>query len=90
MKNNNPKGERKLKIHTQFLERNRIYTPYILRNNSCTYRKLPVIRLSGDWLKNIGFQCGQYILVTHEMNKITITLREEPQIPDHKKKDILK
>lgn len=32
----------------------------------------PEIRLSGKWLKDSGFDCGQEIIVHHEKDKIVI------------------
>ncbi len=33
----------------------------------------PEIRLCGKWVKDIGFDCGQDITISHQRNKIIIT-----------------
>ncbi|WP_128543116.1 SymE family type I addiction module toxin [Larkinella soli] len=35
----------------------------------------PEIRLCGQWLQDIGFECGQTVLVQREPHRITITLK---------------
>ena len=41
------------------------------------YVTFPEIRLSGKWLKDLGFNCGQFVIVSHRKTKITITLQRE-------------
>ncbi|KQB39595.1 SymE family type I addiction module toxin [Flavobacterium aquidurense] len=36
--------------------------------------KIPVIRLEGKWLKKLGFNEGQMINVTQEINRLIITI----------------
>lgn len=38
---------------------------------------LPEIRLSGRWLEDIGFVCGQPVMVLIEQKKITLTIENE-------------
>ena len=37
------------------------------------YRSTPTIQLKGDWLKEIGFDIGDYISITCENGKLVIT-----------------
>jgi len=71
--NNTGRGQRKLKVYYRSVVQKTI-SIFIPR----PYKDVPEIRLCGNWLKDIGFDSGQLIMVTHEMNKIVITLREEP------------
>ena len=38
------------------------------------YVSFPEIRLSGKWLLDTGFSCGQTVTVKHSRNKIIITI----------------
>jgi len=60
------KRRRRLKVYPKYFQR--------------TYRSVifPEIRLSGKWLKDIGFNCGQSVIVQQEQNKITITIAQPP------------
>ncbi|MFC5046033.1 SymE family type I addiction module toxin [Aquimarina hainanensis] len=60
------KGERRLKVISKAFRRD--YNRYVT---------FPEIKLSGKWLKEIGFNCGQFVIVSHKKNKITITLQKE-------------
>lgn len=59
-------GKRQLKIHRKYIRRS--YMRYVV---------FPEIRLCGKWLKDIGFECGQSVTVSHEKNKIIITANNE-------------
>ena len=48
----------------------KIYSRYQSRQNTGVV--LPEIRLSGKWLKQLGFGCGQSITIIHKQNKILI------------------
>ena len=61
-----PKGIRQLKVFEKFFYR--AYLGVIF----------PEIRLCGKWLHDSGFSCGKVVTVTHENNKITITIDENP------------
>ena len=37
------------------------------------YRKIPVIRLAGDYLTTIGFKIGDKVSIELETNKVVIT-----------------
>ena len=37
------------------------------------YRSTPTIQLKGEWLKEIGFDIGDYISITCENGKLVIT-----------------
>ncbi len=37
----------------------------------------PEIKLSGKWLQDLGFTCGQEVTVMQETNKITISLHPQ-------------
>ena len=58
-------GERRLKVISKVFPRD--YHRYVT---------FPEIRLSGKWLKETGFDCGQFVIVRHRKNKITITLQK--------------
>jgi len=57
---------RRLKVISKVFPRD--YNKYVI---------FPEIRLSGKWLKDLGFNCGQFVIVSHSKNKITITLQKE-------------
>lgn len=59
-------GERRLKVISKAFPRD--YHRYVT---------FPEIRLSGKWLKEMGFDCGKFVIVHHNKNKITITLQKE-------------
>ncbi len=40
----------------------------------------PEIKLSGRWLKDMGFDSGKHVIVSHKKNKITITLSRENDV----------
>lgn len=57
---------RKLKIYEQSL-------------SGPNYKPVPTIILKGQWLKDAGFDCGEYVEVICEGNKITITKTTPPE-----------
>lgn len=59
-------GKRRLKVYEKYLSRSQ--KRFVI---------LPEIRLCGKWLQDIGFSCGQSVIVHHVKNKIVITLKEE-------------
>ncbi len=65
-KKNTKNEERRLKVISKAFPRD--YHRYVT---------FPEIRLSGKWLREMGFDCGQYVIVRHRKNKITITLQKE-------------
>ncbi len=56
---------RKLKIYQKHQPREWKYIP------------VPEIRLTGRWLKELGFEIGKDIDVKQQKNKLTITLTEK-------------
>jgi toxic protein SymE len=48
----------------------KIYKKYFRRFGY--YNIFPEIRLSGKWLQNLGFNCGQKVIIIHEKNRIVI------------------
>ena len=54
-------NKRQLKIYKKSIQRGKGYIPF------------PEIRLTGKWLQNEGFNCGQKIKVFHQKNRIIIT-----------------
>lgn len=58
--------KRQLKIHRKYIARS--YQRYVV---------FPEIRLSGKWLKELGFTHGKFVTVHHEENKIIITINNE-------------
>ena len=65
-KNNEQVRVRQLKVQPRLFER------------ACKAQVVfPEIKLSGKWLQDIGFACGQMVVVALEQNKITITINEE-------------
>ncbi len=59
-------GERQLKVISKIFPRE--YNRRVI---------FPEIRLGGKWLKDLGFNCGQFVIVSYRKNKITITLQRE-------------
>ena len=51
----------------------KIYQKYQSRDWN-KYKIVPVIRLEGKWLRELGFEIGNEIEIKQEMNKLTITL----------------
>jgi len=56
-------GQRQLKVCGKFFPRD--FNKYV---------SFPEIRLSGKWLLDTGFSCGQTVTVKHSRNKIIITI----------------
>jgi len=56
-------GKRRIKVHGKHISRT--YQRYVV---------FPEIRLCGKWLQDMGFDCGQNVIVRHEKNKIVITV----------------
>ncbi len=61
-------GKRQLKVVSKVFPRE--YNRYVI---------FPEIKLSGKWLKDLGFNCGRFVTVSHRKNKITITLQKEKE-----------
>ena len=40
-------------------------------------REVPMIRLSGDWLKALGFDSGRKVIVREQPGELVIRLKEE-------------
>ena len=62
-KNDLQRGKRQLKVYSKYFER--------------AYREsvvFPEIRLSGKWLKEMGFECGQIVTVIQERNRIILSV----------------
>jgi len=53
----------------------KVYPKY--RFTKSKSKVVPEIRLCGKWLRDVGFQSGNFIEITSEMNKITITTTEK-------------
>ena len=62
--NNKQKSSRKLKVYEKHFSRS--YYKFVV---------FPEIRLSGKWLNEIGFICGESINVYLQKNKIIITVK---------------
>ena len=60
-------GKKKIKVHSKYIR-----MPFFTQNYNA-----PEIRLCGKWLQNIGFHIGKQMTVTHERNKIILTLWDE-------------
>lgn len=58
--------KRRLKIQQKHMART--YNRYVI---------FPEIRLCGKWLLDIGFNCGNFVTVEHQQNKIIITTDTE-------------
>ena len=43
-------------------------------------KPVPYIRLSGAWLKNLGFQSGQKVIVREQPGQLMIRLAEEADL----------
>ena len=59
-------GKRRLKVIGKTFPRE--YQRYVI---------FPEIKLSGKWLKDMGFDSGKHVIVSHMKNKIIITLQKE-------------
>lgn len=46
------------------------------------YKSTPTIMLKGQWLREVGFDCGTSITVACEEGRLVITQREEPSYVD--------
>lgn len=57
-----PKTDRRMKVYYS--------------SGSGYYDLIPTIRLSGAWVRELGFQIGTQIMVHCEAGKLTITLAE--------------
>ena len=44
------------------------------------YEKTPTIMLKGKWLKELGFEIGNYISINCENGKLIITIDEEKRM----------
>lgn len=66
MKQEKKTGKRRLKVNSKMFPRD--YNRYVI---------FPEIRLSGKWLGELGFDCGEYVTIHHEENKIVITPIQE-------------
>jgi toxic protein SymE len=61
-------GKRRLKVVAKTFPRE--YHRYVI---------FPEIKLSGKWLKDMGFVSGKHVIVSHRKNKIIITLQKEDE-----------
>jgi hypothetical protein len=66
IKNNKSFKARTLNVYEKLICYNAYYTQDVVSH-------FPEIRLMGKWLADCGFMAGQYIDVTVEQNKLTIT-----------------
>lgn len=57
---------RKLKIYSQSM-------------GGGNYTQVPTILLKGKWLEEVGFQCGEYVEVKVEGDKIFLTKTTPPE-----------
>ena len=51
-----------------------VETPRALSNNG---RRVPMIRMRGEWLEENGFTAGERVVVTIEQGRIVLTLASE-------------
>lgn len=54
----------------------------VYEQSGYNYKSTPTIMLKGQWLKEVGFDCGTSITVTCEDGKLIITPREEASYID--------
>lgn len=47
------------------------------RSTFSRQRRVPMIRMRGDWLEENGFVAGEHIVVTVEQGRIVLTLASE-------------
>lgn len=59
-----PEGMRRLKIRPKYLD------------GSGMYHYVPQIMLQGEWLRNAGFDCEGYVIVSQEPGQLIIRLEE--------------
>lgn len=39
--------------------------------------RMPMIRMRGQWLEQMGFRAGEYVIVTAEPKRLVLTIAEE-------------
>ena len=60
----------------------RIRNMKVYEQSGYNYKSTPTIMLKGQWLKEVGFDCGTSIAVICEDGKLIITPREEVSYTD--------
>ena len=52
--------------------------PYTVSSvNDKNYNSKPALRISGDWLADLGFEIGKKVNIICEAGKLTVTLADE-------------
>lgn len=59
------------------MENKKIRSMKVYEQSGYHYKSTPTIMLKGQWLREMGFDCGTSITVTCEEGKLIITPREE-------------
>ena len=67
------------------MEENKKRTLRVYGTSGYNYKETPTIMLKGQWLKEFGFEPGQYFEVQCEDGKLTITKTDAPQIDESKR-----
>jgi hypothetical protein len=67
-----------LYLEVKIMKSNRITTvTYRYQQRSYSNKKVPEIRMSGQWLKDLGFDTGKKLQITCEPEKLTIALQPD-------------
>lgn len=62
-------GKRRLKVCPHLVVYQRAW-----RKEDSVYDYVPQIRLVGQWLRNTGFESGQYVVISAQKGKLTIEI----------------
>ena len=67
-----PDGQRRLKVSDKLIVHQRAWV-----KEDSVYDYVPKIRLEGQWLRNTGFESGQYVVVSCESGKLIIEIEKD-------------
>ena len=59
-------------------ESERVFTvaEFFDTNASDAHQRVPMIRMRGQWLEQIGFRAGEYVIVKSEPKRLVLTIAE--------------
>jgi hypothetical protein len=67
-----PDGKRRLKVSDKLIVHHRAW----VKENSI-YDYVPKIRLEGQWLRNTGFESGQYVVISCENGRLIVEIEKD-------------
>jgi hypothetical protein len=65
-------GKRQLKVSSKLIVHQRAWV-----KEDSVYDYVPQIRLEGQWLRNTGFESGQFVVITQKKGKLIIQIEKE-------------